>query len=409
MATPAYSHVEAARAFEPFGGYAELRQRCPLHAETGHDPPFYVLSRFEDVLGVLKQPTQWGNRDGPGVFHQETGVLGSADDPDHARHRRVLRSAFLPRAIARLEPRVAAIADELFDEFVPHGEGDFVELFALPFPAIVIGELLGVRPEDRHDFEQWSLTAVSALTGGDLDGYEDAKRAIEDRVEAEVAWREERLAVADLPTGDDGRGTVVPDDVCSLLAIAHRDGVISSVELRHLGYQLLVAGHETTTSLLGLLLFRLLERPALMGRLRDEPDLIPQAVEEGLRFDSPVQGLFRTNEHECTFAGARLPPRSKVQLLFGSANRDPDRFDAPDDFRLDRQANELRRHVAFGWGIHLCIGAPLARLQARVAFERVLARMDHIELAGEAVRTDSFVLRGLTSLPLRWRPHGTTE
>ncbi len=107
---------------------------CPLHAEPEHDPPFYVLSRFQDVVDVLKKPTLWNNGDGPGVFYQETGVLGSADDPDHARHRRILRSAFLPSAIARLEPRVAAIADELFDEIVPRGEGDFVELYAVPVP-----------------------------------------------------------------------------------------------------------------------------------------------------------------------------------------------------------------------------------------------------------------------------------
>jgi cytochrome P450 len=388
-----YSHVASAHAFEPFDGYAGLRQRCPLHAEVDHDPPFYVLTRFSDIVGVLKQPGLWGNRDGPGVFYQEAGVLGSTDDPDHARHRRTLRSAFLPTAIARLEPRVAAIADELFDEIVPRGEGDFVELYAYPFPAIVIGELLGVRPEDRDDFHHWSMLAVSALTGGDLDAYDKAKNAIADCIEAQVTVREEQLA-----EGDE------PDDVCGLLALAHRDGVLSRDELRHLGYQLLVAGHETTSSLIGLMLYRLLERPELMARLRDDPELVPDAVEEALRFDSPVQGLFRTNTAACTLAGEALPPRSKVQLLFGSANRDPEQWDAPDEFRLDRDANELRRHVAFGWGIHYCIGAPLARLETRVTFERILARMDDIELAGPPRRNDSFVLRGLTNLPLRWRP-----
>jgi cytochrome P450 len=388
-----YSHLASARDFEPFDRYAELRDRCPLHAEQEHDPAFYVLTRFNDIVEVLKQPELWGNRDGPGVFYQEAGVLGSTDDPDHARHRRTLRSAFLPTAIARLEPRVAAIADELFDDIVPKGEGDFIELYAYPFPAIVIGELLGVRPEDRDDFHHWSLAAVSALTGGDLDAYEEAKNAIADCIETQVAAREEQLAAGD-----------EPDDVCGLLAIAHRDGVLSREELRHLGYQLLVAGHETTSSLIGLMLYRLLERPEVMARLRDEPELVAHAVEEALRFDSPVQGLFRTNTAECTLAGETLPARTKVQLLFGSANRDPERWETPDEFRLDRDANELRRHVAFGWGIHHCIGAPLARLETRLTFERILARMDHIELVGTAQRNESFVLRGLTSLPLRWTP-----
>jgi cytochrome P450 len=388
-----YSHVESAHVFEPFGDYAELRRECPLHAEREHEPPFYVLTRFNDIVGVLKQPALWGNHDGPGVFHQEAGVLGSADDPDHARHRRTLRSAFLPTAIARLEPRVATIADELFDDIVPRGEGDFVELYASPFPAIVIGELLGVRPEDRDDFHHWSLVAVTALTGGDLGAYEEAKNAIADCIEVQVTARGQQLAAGD-----------EPNDVCGLLAVAHRDGVLSRAELRHLGYQLLVAGHETTTSLIGLMLYRLIERPDLMARLRGDPSLVPHAIEEALRFDSPVQGLFRTNATECTLAGETLPPRTKVQLLFGSANRDPEQWDAPDEFRLDRDANELRRHVAFGWGIHYCIGAPLARLETRLTFERVLARMDDIELTGPARRNESFVLRGLTSLPLRWTP-----
>ena len=308
----AYSHVESARAFEPFDGYADLRERCPLHAEPDHDPPFYVLSRFRDVAEVLRQPTQWGNRDGVGVFFQETGVLGTADDPDHARHRRVLRAAFLPRATADLEPRLAAIADELFDEFVPRGEGDFVDLYAFPYPAIVICELLGVPTEHRDEFRHWSQLAVNALTGGDVGDYEQAKSAIADIIEDQVVAREERLAAASVPAGASPLGTVVPEDVCSMLAVARRDEVISREEMRHLGYQLLVAGHETTTSLLGFMLYRLLERPDVMARLRADPSLVPHAVEEALRFDSPVQGLFRTNPSECVLAGQTLPrgPRS---------------------------------------------------------------------------------------------------
>jgi cytochrome P450 len=321
----------------------------------------------------------------------------------------VLRSAFLPRATANLEPRLAAIADELFDEFVPRGEGDFVELFAFPYPAIVICELLGVPTAHRDEFRHWSELAVRALTGGDVGDYERAKQAISDIIEEQVAARLQTLAEAAAsgrrgPDGTDPVGTIIPDDVSSLLAVAQRDGIIGRDEMRHLGYQLLVAGHETTTSLLGFMLYRLIERPDVMARLREDPSLVPHAVEEALRFDSPVQGLFRTNQEECVLGGRLLPPRTKVQLLFGSANRDPDQWDAPDEFRLDREQNELHRHVAFGWGIHLCLGAPLARLETRLTFERILARMDDIELTGTPTRNRSFVLRGLTSLPLRWTP-----
>ena len=189
----------------------------------------------------------------------------------------------------------------------------------------------------------------------------------------------------------------------SILLLAEREGLLERAETRHLGYQLLVAGHETTTSLIGLLLYRLLEHPELLAELRADPSLIPTAVEEGLRFDSPVSGLFRTNAADCPVRGQTIAAGSKLQLLYGSANRDPERFEAPDEFRLDREPNELRRHVAFGWGIHFCIGAPLARQETRITFERLLARLDDIELAGEPRRNESFVLHGLTSLPIRWK------
>jgi cytochrome P450 len=400
----AYSHLTRAKEFEPADAYEHLREQCPLYREDDHDPPFYVLSRFADVLDVLKQPNLWNNRDGPGVFYQESGVLGSADNPDHARHRRILKPAFVPTAIARLEPTVTAVGDALLDEIVPLGEGDFVELFATPFPAVVIGELLGVRAEDRNDFERWSLNAVTALTGGDVEAYAAAKSAIEDCIEDQVDQRQRMLTAAAVPAGTDPLGSVLPADVSSIMLLAVRDGLLSRAEMRHLGYQLLVAGHETTTSLISLMLYRLVERPDVMAALRADPGLITVAVEEALRFDSPVQGLFRTNATQCSVRGEIIPERSKMQVLFGAANRDPDRFDAPDEFRLDRDANELRRHVAFGWGTHLCIGAPLARLETRVTFERVLARMTDIEVAGEVQRNDSFVLHGLTKLPLRWRP-----
>ena len=198
------------------------------------------------------------------------------------------------------------------------------------------------------DFRRWSLIAVDALTGGDVEAYEEAKHAIADCIEVEV----------ERPSCGRRARRRQADDVSSLLAIALRDGVISRAEMRHLGYQLLVAGHETTTSLIGLMLYRLIEHPDAMARLRADPALVPHAVEEALRFDSPVQGLFRTNAAECTIAGQTLAPRTKMQLLFGSANRDPEQWEEPDEFRLDRDVNELRRHVAFGWGIHFCIGAP---------------------------------------------------
>jgi cytochrome P450 len=389
---PGYRHVDRAREFEPTAGYEELRARCPVHLEGDHDPPFYVLSRFTDVAEAARQPERFVNRYGPGVFFQEAGALGTTDDPDHARHRRVLRAAFLPSVIDRLEPRIETIARELFDVMLPRATADFVEALAIPLPALAIAELLGVPDDERGEFHRWSTDAVNALTSGDIASYQQAKTSLEDTIERGV---EHRLDLA-------RAGISPPDDVLNLLAEAWRDGVLSRGEARHIGYQLLVAGHETTTSLLGLMLYRLLERPGLLERLQSEPELIPAAIEEALRFDSPVHGLFRTTVESCEVAGTTIPSGSKVQLVFASANRDPAQFERPDEFRLDRSRAEAGRHLAFGWGIHHCIGAPLARLTTRVAFRQLLTRTRAIELAGPPVRNDSFVLHGLTRLPIRW-------
>ena len=394
--TEGYAHIEASLAFEPSVGYRELRAGCPVHHVTEHEPPFYVVGRFDDVVATLKAPGVWSNNSGPGVFYQESGVLGTTDDPDHARQRAVLRHAFVPTAVARMEPTLRKMADELLDDIVPSGSGDFVPLFALPFPALAIGELLGVHADDREMFGELSAVIVHALTGGDIVAYERAKETLGDYIDARLDER------AGLDTANSERADQ-PDDVLTAMLVARRDGRLSGAEVRHLGHQLLVAGHETTTSLLGTMLLRLLQFPDVMRRLRDDQSLIPAAVEEALRFDSPVNGLFRTNAQACTLHDVAIPAASKLQVLYGSANRDPARFTDPDEFRIDRPREELGRHVAFGWGIHHCIGAPLARLEARVAFEQILARMTDIELAGEPVRNESFVLHGLTSLPLRWR------
>lgn len=369
-------------------------ERCPLRRVDEHEPPYYVLERFDDVATALRDHDHWGNRDGPGVFFQEAGVLGTTDDPDHARHRRVLRGAFLPSAMARLEPAVAAIAASLLDDFAPRGRGDFVAGFAMPFPALVIGELLGVRPADRGDFRGWTDAIVGALATGDIERYAAATHAMGDYVDDVLAEREATLEA----------GGELPADAFTTMLSARQDGSLRADEVRHLGHQLLVAGHETTASLLATLVLRLVEDPDLMAALRADRSLLASAIEESVRIDSPVRGLFRTNAEPCRLPGVDLPARTKVQLLFAAANRDPDRWEAPDEFRLDRPEAAVRSHLGFGWGIHYCLGAPLARLEGRVAFEQILDRMEDIELDGEPVRHDTIVLQGLARLPLRWTP-----
>jgi len=388
-----YSHLEHANDLEPAGGHHHLIEHCPLHKEDTFDPPFYVVSRHEDVLSMLTDPAQWTNGDGPGVFFQEGGVLGSADDPDHRRQRKVLQDGFRPAAIASLAPRVDIIGRELWDKaFASDGEGDFVTLFAFPFPAIVIAEMLGIRPEDREQFGHWSDDIVNGLGGGDLSLVAIANEGIYGFVDALVAERQEILE----------RGETPPDDLLSVLTVAYRNGDLQYGEVRRLSQQVLVAGHETTASLLSLMLYRLIQQPELSDLLRADPSLIPWAVEEFLRYDSPVQGLFRTNRDECMVHGEKIEADTKVQLLFAAANRDPEVWQDPDDIQLDRFGPGTKPHLAFGWGVHHCIGNVLARREGQLALRWMVETFEKVELIGPVQVNQPFILRGLTTLPIRW-------
>lgn len=386
-----YSHLEHANDLEPAAGHHHLLEHRPVHREDAHDPPFFVVSRHADVQAMLLAPEQWVSRHGSGVVYQRGGVLGSADGDDHRRQRKVLQDGFRPSAIDALRPRVQQIAEDLWDDaFGRDGEGDFVRLFAFTFPAIVIAELLGVAAEDRDRFGAWSNDIVNSLGGGDMALVEIANAGIYSIVDGLVAERAARIAA-----GED-----LPDDVVSVLTRAHLDGSLSYEEVRRLCQQLLVAGHETTASLISFMLYRLIEHPHLAEQLRDEPQRTDAAIEEFLRFDSPVQGLFRTNAERCPLGDDELEPRTKVQLLFAAANRDPSVFEAPDEIRFDR--SPTRPHLAFGWGIHHCIGAALARLEARTALRLMVERFDHVELTGPVAVNEPFVLRGLTRMPIAW-------
>ena len=388
-----YSHLEHANDLEPAAGHHHLIEHCPLHKEDTFDPPFYVVSRHEDVLSMLTDPAQWTNGDGPGVFFQEGGVLGSADDPDHRRQRKVLQDGFRPAAIASLAPRVDIIGRELWDKaFASDGEGDFVTLFAFPFPAIVIAEMLGIRPEDREQFGHWSDDIVNGLGGGDLSLVAIANEGIYGFVDALVAERQEILE----------RGETPPDDLLTVLTLAYRNGDLQYGEVRRLSQQVLVAGHETTASLLSLMLYRLIQQPELVDLLRADPSLIPWAVEEFLRYDSPVQGLFRTNRDECVVHGEKIEADTKVQLLFAAANRDPEVWHDPDDIQLDRFGPGTKPHLAFGWGVHHCIGNVLARREGQLALRWMVETFEKVELIGPVQVNQPFILRGLTTLPIRW-------
>lgn len=398
-----YSHLAHANDLDPADGHKFLREHCPVHHETGHDPDFYVVSRYTDVMDVLKTPDLWRNGDGPGVFVQRGGVLGSTDNPDHIRHRRVLQPAFMPRQIAALETHVREICSTMLDEVLPLGAGDIVDLFAFPFPALVVAELFGVPEGDRDTFKNWSSAVTNALGGGDMNAYEEATKGLWAYIDTQVDSRGAVLDASGWKPGDgDPLGTLIPDDVMSRLLMGERDGDLTRREVERLGHQLLVAGHETTAGLIGTMLRRLCLQPELADALRADPSLMELAVEEAVRYESPAQGLFRTNAEDTVVGGVEIAAGTKMQVLFASANRDPERWDDPDTFRLDRDPEDLRKHIGFGFGVHFCIGAPIARVATKVAVGEFLRRTSSFEMTGDAVGTPPFILRGLSQLPLRW-------
>ncbi len=386
-------YLDAERRREPGARQQAMATECPVLRVDEHDPPFFVVSRDADVRALLRDTATWSSAEGPGVEYNPGGVLGSTDRPDHTRQRRVLAQAFTPSAMATLEPRIAAIADRLFEAFVPEGEGDFVACYAGPFPAIAIAEVLGVPAEDRDRFRAWSDDIVAGLGGEDLDRQLTTRREMHAYLGALVDERTDALA--------DGR--LLPDDVLARMCTAAQEhDRLSRYEIIQLALQMLVAGHETTTSLIGLMVYRLLERPELQARIRGDRSLVVLFVEEMLRFDAPVQGLFRTCTRDVEVHDTTIPAGTKVQILFAGANRDPQRWDEPGELRLDRP--DLGGHVAFGHGIHFCLGAPLARMEARLSLDRVLDRMTDLALDGEPEMVRPFILRGFRTLPLRWTP-----
>jgi cytochrome P450 len=388
-----YDPFSPAVLADPFPAYAALRERCPVHRFDGFDPPFFSLSRHADVQAALRDHRGFSSHYGQGPNMVVPGSMQS-DPPQHTFFRRLVQQAFTPRAVADLEPRIAALVAELVDAVAPLGAADLHDAVAYPLPTIVIAQLLGVPETDRADFKRWSDAAVAALGSPDPERFRDERAELHRYLVEQARWRRER----------DAAGEALGDDLISRLVVAEIDGRrLTDAEFVALAVQLLVGGNETTTSLITNAIVRLTEVPARWARLRAEPQLVEVAVEESLRFDPPVLGLFRTTTRPMELHGVELPAEAKVMLLYAAANRDPSVFDEPDEFSLDRDLDELRRHhLSFGFGIHLCIGAALARLEARVALTHLAARLANLRLTAEPQRITPFLLWGRRTLPCAW-------
>jgi cytochrome P450 len=388
---------------DPYPALAAIRSVQPVFRSAALGG--WVVTRHADCKALLKDPRLSADRMGPffdhmppdrraRVEHLEATVTRWAvflDPPDHTRLRGLMNKAFSPRAIEGLGPLVARRVEALIDAFAGRERIDFIRDFAYPLPATVIADLLGVPLEDVDLLKRWS---------DDLGAFVLTARATPDKYErAETAAREMEGYFGDLVAARRARPG---DDAASwMIGAADRDARMSSEELVATCVLLLFAGHETTTHLVGNGLWALLTHPEQMACFRDrahDPVFVEGAVEEMLRWDGPSLAQVRVARDRLDWQGATFEPGDRIFLMLAAADRDPAVFAEPDRFDLGRNPNP---HLAFGFGIHFCVGAPLARLEARIAFPRLLARLPHMTLAPQTLRwSDNLVVRGLHALEL---------
>jgi cytochrome P450 len=377
---------------DPYPTYHRLRAEDPVHwSPLG----FWVLTRYDDVVAVLRDQ-RFAKEAMIAAVAARFGIAPNTiglsmldrDPPDHTRLRGLVSKAFTPRVVERLRPRIQEIVDGLLARVEGKGGMDLIEEFAYPIPVMVICELLGVPVEDHERFKTWSLDLARGLDSIMLP------------VDSEVAMRSgiarQGLAAYFRDLIAKRRAAPRNDLLSALIAAEEAGDKLSEDELLASCSLLLVAGHETTVNLIGNGTLALLRHPDQLRRLRDNPGLIASAVEELLRYDGPVQRTARMPSAEVTIGDKTIKPGEMVMPFIGAADRDPAQFPDPDRLDLTRADN---RHVAFGMGIHFCLGAPLARVEGQIALNTLVQRLPKLALATEQPEhRQSLTLRGLKSL-----------
>jgi cytochrome P450 len=380
---------------DPAALFTRARREQPVYRHPGL--PIVSLFKYADAQGVLRDPETWSSDipPPPGVDPQRMpprSMLGQ-DPPEHTRLRSLVSQAFTPRIIRRLEPRMQAIAAELMDAALATGEVDFVQAMTYPLPVIVIAEIIGVPAEDREQFKRWSDSAVANL-GNALFTPPSAERMLA------LATLFGEMGAYFSALADQRRRDPREDLLTGLVQAEIEGSKLTHDEMITMLVLLLVAGNETTTSLIGNAVLELLDHPDQLARLRADRALLPSAVEEVMRFSSPVQLDPRRARRRVELRGEVVEPGQLVVSWLGSANRDEDVFPDPQRFDIGRQDN---RHIGFGFGIHYCLGANLARLEAQVALAALLGRTRSFDrtTSDPLPLHPSIVFRGVTSLPLR--------
>jgi cytochrome P450 len=373
------------RLLNPFPWYAAMRKSRPLYYHETFDA--WQVFRYDDVLRVLSDHAAFSSNFGGGPGGEDGDPLSASlvatDPPRHRQLRNLVTQAFTPRSVANLSDRITAIANDLLDQVVAEGRMDVVDDLSYPLPVIVIAEMLGIPHEDRARFKAWS----DAIVGSSFEGESNPQRAMSGYFLGMIEQRRREPQ----------------DDLISALMAAQIDGVhLNQRELLGFCVLLLVAGNETTTNLLANAILCFDEHPEVMEQLRAQPELIPGAIEEVLRYRSPVQMMYRRAISDLTIDGNQIRAGQMVLAQIGSANRDEAQFPEPDNFDIGRTPN---KHIAFGHGIHFCIGAPLARLESKIVLTMLLERLRDIRRVRTVPLepTGSEVVYGVKHVPVTFR------
>jgi cytochrome P450 len=391
-----FNPLDPAFRIDPYAVYARMLREAPVYPSPLGG---VVLSRYRDCEGVLKNQRLWSadfrnaaDNVGLGADFDIMGVERPflfLDPPDHTRLRRLVQKAFTPRVVEELRPRVQQLVDGMLDAAEAKGGMEVIEDLAYPLPVIVISEMLGVPPEDHVRFRDWSaalaksLDPTGALTPGGGVDLAGVIHEFDDYFRGLFAVR---------------RKDPKDDLISALLAVEEEGDKLTEGELLATARLILVAGHETTVNLIANGVLQLLRHPDQLAMLRDDPALAVSATEEVLRFDPPVQLTGRIAMDDTEFDGVAVPKGHGVVCLIGAANRDSEQFERPELFDITRNDD---RHLSFGFGIHYCLGAPLARIEGQIALSTVARRLPGLRLLSDDVEyKPNIVLRGLATLPV---------
>ncbi|WP_082968447.1 cytochrome P450 [Mycobacterium scrofulaceum] len=385
-----YDPQDPATAADPFDAYRALHRSGRVHYNPRRAT--FILSRLDDVRAALRDTDQVTSTQGVTRLRMSGSLAVLTDGEEHTRLRKQVQPGFSTGAMKSWQEMTERLATELVTDVLNDPGCDVVQRLAIPMPIRLIAQILGVPDTDVGDFRHWSERAVGVMElKPTLSGVVDAAKSMSAMVALQRYFTSQFAA-----GGLKGSSTVL-----GRLIEHNTDGSLTDNQLLLIAIHLLIAGNETTTNLLGGMFDTLAHRPEQYDLIRANPDLIPLAVEEQLRFTTPIQNLYRYTRADYRIGDVTIPTGSRVLLSFGAANRDPTAFDDPDEYRADRNP---RMHVAFGYGPHMCLGAPLARMEAQAILRQLVTRVARITPAGPTRWSSHSSLRGPTRLPIRLSP-----